>query len=130
MRRAFEGFDEFVHVPEARAEPGAQRKRLHHEALPLLRVTARHDAVANQRIHDALEGFAGLAHLLFHHPRYVVVERKSRSHIMMLRGKHHDVKAGDSQACWECYRSSRENCTGPGEPSEILSSTLWRLWKC
>lgn len=47
---------------------------------------------AKQLIHGLLQRLAGTAYLLFEETGHIVVESQSRSHIMMMLLKHHDVK--------------------------------------
>lgn len=71
------------------AEPGreAHLAGRHYKSLSGLRIAAGGQAPAQQSVHGALERVAGAPDLLLDEAGNVVVNRESRSHIMMLQRK-------------------------------------------
>ena len=84
MSRAFHGFDQVLGLLKSRSQSQVRRNRGDDESLSALRTLARNDPLTNQLVHCRLEGLARAPDFVLHHPNHVVIESKSRSHIMML----------------------------------------------
>jgi hypothetical protein len=83
MIRAFQILDQFLNLFELRQ---SQSHRLHHKRLSD-RVLRGRQAQPQEAIYDLLEWFPRLAGFFIQQAGNVIIESKSRSHIMMLLPK-------------------------------------------
>lgn len=84
MRRSFNGLDQVLGLLISRSQSQVRRNRCYDESLSSLRASAGNNPFANQLVHGRLERLARVPDLVLQHPNHVVIESKSRSHIMML----------------------------------------------
>jgi len=82
MVRPFEKFDQFLDLIETKSRRGLQVPGVHLKRFPwrLLHSQTQTQEVIN----NLLEGLPRSPHFFLKHPGNVVIERKSRTHIMML----------------------------------------------
>jgi len=84
MHWPFQRFNQILNFLIARSQTKIHRDRGDHKSLSGPRIAAGIQAEAEQVVHCALEGVAGAPHLLLHELGDIVVDRKGRSHILML----------------------------------------------
>lgn len=84
MHRAFLRLDQFLNFLVARPQSRVQCKRRYDEPFLRRRPAPCLQARAQQIVHCALVGLSRAPNFLLNQPGHIVIEGKSRSHIMML----------------------------------------------
>ena len=114
MERALEALEDLTNVVQAEARSQvAQVAGGNPERLGRLRDAPARQAPTNGVVHDVAKRPAGRSRLRAEFCRDVLVEGQGRTHIMMLKAKHHDVKPFPASSA--SSRSSGRSRTPAGE---------------
>ena len=92
MKRPLQPLEKLSHVVIAEAWTQSHRLRLHLERLRRCSAAAQGETQPEKLIDGLLERAAGAARFALELGSHIIFEGQSRSHIMMLKKEHLDVK--------------------------------------